>query len=136
MINIHRILYPIDLDAEDFYSLIKALEIARLLRSAIHIIYVNDIQAGVLHPADREEAVALLVKKVVPEELLDNLEITYATAKGAVDEEIVGYCQTNAIDLIVVGHKHRNKIYSLFFDSPDVNIIDAVKIPVLIIPHD
>lgn len=55
-------------------------------------------------------------------------------SKGDLDEEIVKYCRDNNIDLIIVGHKHRHKIYTALFDSADVNIIDAVKLPVLVIP--
>ena len=135
MFNIKNILFPIDLDAEDVSPVVTALEIAKTFHSPIHILYVNDIEAGFRHPTDREDAVALRVKGVASTELLDNQKIVYAVAKGKLDEEIVKYCQDNAIDLIIVGHKHRHKIYSALFDSPDINIIDAAKLPVLVIPQ-
>jgi Universal stress protein UspA and related nucleotide-binding proteins len=135
MLNFKNILYPIDLDAKNVSSLVKALEIAQILNSPIHILYVNDIQAGYRHATDREDAVALRVRKDAPLELIENLKITYAISKGALDEEIVKYCKKNNIDLIITGHKHRNKLYSLFFDSPDENIIGAINLPVLIFPE-
>lgn len=135
MFNIKNILYSINLDAEDVSTVITALEIAAALHSTIHIFYVNDSEAGYRHPMDREDAVSLRVRAVAPPELLNNLKIVYAVAKGDLDEEIIKYCQNNAIDLIIVGHKHRLKIYSALFDSPDENIIDAVKLPVLVIPE-
>jgi nucleotide-binding universal stress UspA family protein len=93
------------------------------------------MQAGYRHPTDHEDAVALKVKGVAPAELLENQKIIYAVSKGALDKEIVRYCEKNNIDLIITGHKHRNKLYSLFFDSPDENIIDTINLPVLIIPE-
>jgi len=135
MLNFKNILYPIDLDADNVSSLVKALEFAQLFNSRIHILYINDPQAGYRHPTDHEDAVALRVRKVAPLELIENLKITYAISKGALDEEIVKYCKNNNIDLIITGHKHRNKLYSLFFDSPDENIIDAINLPVLIFPE-
>jgi nucleotide-binding universal stress UspA family protein len=93
------------------------------------------MQAGYRHPADHEDAVALRVKEIVPAKLLENQKITYAVSKGSLDKEIVKYCEKNNIDLIITGHKHKNKLYSLLFDSPDENIIDAINLPVLIIPE-
>lgn len=135
MLNFKNILYPIDLDAKNISSVVKALEIAQILNSPIHILYVNDIQAGYRHATAREDAVALKVREVALLELIENLKITYAISKGALDEEIVKYCENNNIDLIITGHKHRNKLYSLFFDSPDENIIGAINLPVLIFPE-
>jgi nucleotide-binding universal stress UspA family protein len=135
MLNFKNILYAIDLDADNVSSVVKALEFAQLFNSRIHILYINDPQAGYRHPTDREDAVALRVKKVAPLELIENLKITYAISKGVLDEEIVKYCKNNNIDLIITGHKHRNKLYSLFFDSPDENIIGAINLPVLIFPE-
>ena len=135
MLNFKNILYPIDLDSKNVSSVVKALEFAQMLNCPIHILYVNDMQAGYRHPTDHEDAVALKVKGVAPAELLENKKIIYAVSKGALDKEIVRYCEENNIDLIITGHKHRNKLYSLFFDSPDENIIDAINLPVLIIPE-
>jgi len=136
MLNFKNILYPIDLDADNVSSVVKALEFAQMFKSKIHILYVNDMQAGYRHPTDHEDAVALRVKEVVPTELLENQKIIYAVSKGSLDKEIMKYCGNNNIDLIITGHKQRNKLYSLFFDSPDVNIVDAINLPVLVIPED
>ena len=94
------------------------------------------MQAGYRHPTDHEDEVALRVKEVVPAELLENQKIIYAVSKGSLDKEIMKYCGKNNIDLIIAGHKHRNKLYSLLFDSPDENIIDAINLPVLVIPEN
>lgn len=135
MKEFRNMLYAIDLDDELPSSMIFALECARLFKSRLHVVYVNDPQAGYRHPTDREDTIALKVRKAVSEGLLEGLEIVYAAAKGNVAEEIVRYAEAHAIDLIIVGHKHRSKLYSSMFDSTDVNIIDTALRPILVIPE-
>jgi len=135
MNEFRNMLYAIDLDADNVTSVVYALEFARLFKSRIHIVYINDPQASYRHPTDREDAVALRVKEAVPESLLENMDIIYASSKGNAAEEIVRYAREHQIDLIMVGHKHHSKIYSSMFDSTDVNIIDTALLPVLVIPE-
>lgn len=135
MLDFKNILYPVDLDSKSFASLGKALEFAQLFNGRLHILYVNDSQAGYRHPADHEDAVALKVEESVPAILLENTDVVYAVARGNTAKEILKYAQENKIDLIIVGHKHRSKLYSSLFDSTDINIIDAVSLPVLVIPE-
>lgn len=135
MLNFKNILYPIDLDSDNISSLEKALEFARSLNCSIHILYVNDVLAGYRHPADHEDAVALKVKDTVDESILENMDIIYAVSKGDAAEEIVNYAQNNSIDLIIIGHKHRGKLYANLFDSTDVDTIDKASLPVLVLPE-
>lgn len=134
MFHISNILYPINLNSKNISTVAKALEIAQFFKSAIHILYVNDPGASHWYPADHEDAVALKVKEVVPADLLEKSNIKYAVAKGSLAGEIAVYCKNNDIDLIITGHKRRSKLYSVLFDSPDVNIIDTIPVPVLVIP--
>ncbi len=115
MMKFSNILYPINLHSKNISTVIKALELARLLNSPIHILYVNDPGAGYRYPTDREETVALKVNEVVPDDLLNSVKITYAVSKGQLGEEILSYCKTNKIDLIITGHKHRNRLYTHAF---------------------
>lgn len=135
MLNFKNILYSIDLDSKKTSSLEKALEFAQLFNCPIHILYVNDIEAGYRHPTDREDAVALRVKELVPESLLENINIIYVVSKGETAEEIVKYAQEHNIDLIIIGHKNRGKLYATLFDSTDINTIDIASLPVLVIPE-
>ena len=136
MINFKNILYPIDLDSENISSLIKALELGQMFNAQLHILYINDSQAGYRHPTDHEDAVAIKVKEIAPVELLENAKITYAVSKGDLASEIVKYSEENNIDLIITGHKRRNKLYYALFDSPDEDIIEAINLPVLVIPEN
>ncbi|OHD71389.1 MAG: hypothetical protein A2W19_10325 [Spirochaetes bacterium RBG_16_49_21] len=134
MLNIKNILYPINLDSKNVSLVVKALEIAKEFKSRLHILYVNDPDAGYRHPTDREDAVALRVQETAPPELLESTTVTYAVSKGKLDNEVTEYCKNNNIDLIITEHKHKNKLYSMLFDTPDENIIDAINLPVLVIP--
>lgn len=134
MFQFKNLLYPINLNSKDISTVNKALEIAKTLNGNLHIIYVNDPGAGHHYPADKEDAVALKVKEFVPKEILESVKITYAVSKGSLGEEILNYCKNQKIDLIITGHKHRNRLYSSLFDTPDESIIDAIDIPVLVIP--
>ena len=136
MIDFKNILYPIDLDAVSASSLTKALEFARLLQCPIHILYVNDVEAGYRHPADHEDTVALRVRELVSESLLENLDIIFSVSKGNIADEIARYAKANRIDLIITGHRHRGSLYAAMFDSTDVHLIDKVSLPVLIFPED
>lgn len=135
MINFKNILYPIDLDSKDTSSLEKALEFAQLFSCPVHILYVNDIEAGFRHPTDHEDTVALRVKEMISASTLENIDIIYAVSKGEPAEEIVKYAQQNNIDLIIIGHKHRGNLYAALFDSTDIHTIDKASLPVLVIPE-
>ncbi len=136
MITFKNILFPINLDSQNLSYVIKTVEIAIGFGGRLHFLYVNDEQAGYRHPTDREDDVALKVKELVPADLIEKLKPVYAISKGKLAEEIEVYCKKEAIDLIIVGHKHRSRFYGALFDSPDVNIIDAIKLPILIIPRN
>ncbi len=134
MVTFKNILFPVNLDSSDLTFIKKVVELAIELKGCLHFIYVNDEQAGYRHPADREDDVSLKVQEAVPAELLASLQVVYAVSKGTVAKEIESYCKKEKIDLIIVGHKHRSRFYSFLFDSPDVNIVDSVNIPIMIIP--
>ena len=135
MTGFKNLLYAIDLNDDHSTSVACALKIARLFQGTIHMLYVNDVQAGYRHPTDREDAVALKVKQSVPESLLEGQDIIYEVAKGNTVHEIVRYAKKQQIDLILTGHKYRGKLYASLFDSTDLKIIDEARLPVLVIPE-
>jgi nucleotide-binding universal stress UspA family protein len=130
----NKILIPINLNSKNLNHIAKAVDIARGLGSQVHFLFVNDEMAGYRHPTDFEDTVALKVEALVNRETLESIDAVYASAKGNLGDEVREYCVQHKIDLIIVGHKHRGKLYSSFFDSPDENIIDSINVPVLIIP--
>lgn len=134
MIKYKNILYPINLDSTDHSTVKSAMEIADFFKSKIHFLYINDESAGFRHPTDFKDAVALKILEVAPKELIEKLDIVYATSKGNLGREVKKYCGENNIDLIITAHKRHSILYSSVVDTPDENIIDTVDIPVLILP--
>jgi nucleotide-binding universal stress UspA family protein len=129
-----KILCPIELDEAGKKPVSQALKIARQLNAEIHFLYINDRQAGYRSPFEHEDQVALTVKNIAPADLLEQLSITYTVSRGELADEVRKYAESNGMDLIITGHHHHGKWFSSLFDSGDVNIIDSVNIPVLVIP--
>ena len=134
MLKYENILCPLNLDSENFTHIPMAVDFAISFKSTMHFLYVNDPMAGYRHPTDFQDAVALKVNEIIPEELQEKIKPVFAVAKGDLAEEIDRYCKSKKIDLIITGHRYRSKLYSKFFDSADVNIIDNVRVPILVIP--
>jgi nucleotide-binding universal stress UspA family protein len=72
-----------------------------MFNARVHILYINDSQAGYLHPTNRKDAVVLKFREIAPVELLEHAKITYAIPKGDLGKEIVKYSEENNIDLII-----------------------------------
>jgi nucleotide-binding universal stress UspA family protein len=136
MLNPNNILFPINLDAKNLSYLKEVVDIAKGFKAKIHFLYVNDPQAGYRHPTDHEDAVAIKVQEYVPADQLDAASVVYAIGKGDLAAEVKEYCDKNKIDMIITTHKNRGKLFNALFDSPDQDILDAVKLPFLIIPRD
>ncbi|HPS56858.1 MAG TPA: universal stress protein [Spirochaetota bacterium] len=134
MLKFTNILYPLNLESNEMDNVSEVLEFTRGFQAAVHFLFVNDEAAGYRHPTDFQDSVALKIKQAVPSELLSQSKIIYAVSKGDIGDEVKKYCKDNSIDLIITSHKHRGKLYSSLFDSPDEDIIDTVNIPVLILP--
>ncbi len=134
MITYNTILCPLNLDSSNFTHIPDAVEFAITFKSTIHFLYVNDPLAGYRHPTDFQDAVALKVKEIVPAELYEKMKAVYAVSKGDLADQIKEYCKQNAVNLIITGHHYHTKLFSSFFDTPDVSIIDNVRVPILVIP--
>ncbi len=131
-----RILIPININALIPESLNKALAIAKQFGASADLLYVNDSDSGYRHPADFEDTVSLKVKESCDTDLLNQLQIKYAVSKGHLGDMVNEYCQKNKIDLIISTHSPHNKFFSSLFDTPDEQILDAVRnVPMLILPE-
>ena len=134
MLEFKKILCPIDLDSAKESAISEALSIARQFEAEIHFLYINTEQAGYRTPYEHEDQVALAVKKYTSQDLLEQVKVTYAVSKGDLGDEVKKYGGEHSMDLIITGHHHHSKWHSILFDTGDVNIIDSVSIPVLVIP--
>lgn len=134
MLEFKKVLYPVDLDMANESTLSEALSIAKQFGAEIHFLYINSEQAGYRIPYEHEDQLALGVKKYAPKDLLEQVKVSYAVSRGDLGGEVKKYVRSHSIDFIITGHHHHSKLYSSLFDTGDVNIIDAVNIPVLVIP--
>lgn len=134
MFNPDTILIPVEIDVDDFHWLSTALQFSRRVTADVYILFVNDAQAGYRHPTiDAEELEARIRVHLDPKEL-EGLSVKFVITKGDVSKCVKKFCNENNIDMIATGHKHHSRIYGSLFDTKDEGIIDAVEIPVLVIP--
>jgi len=136
MIPPKKILYPINLDSKKIIILNRIFIIAKKLGASVDILYINDEQAGYRHPHKTEVDVKTAVAGLAKLHLLENVAVSYHVAKGNLGVTIENYCKQNEIDLIITGHKHHNRLYTAFFDTPEESIIDSVSVPVMVIPKN
>ncbi|MGL1902802.1 MAG: universal stress protein [Fibrobacterales bacterium] len=136
MNHYNTILYPINLDAPNKKMINEAINHAMRYDAALHILFVNNPQAGYRSPLEKEADVKRAVAHNVDSLDLDQLNITYAIAIGEVGSAVQDYVSKHPVDLIITGHTHHSALYSLFFDTADEKIIDAVNLPILVLPKE
>lgn len=134
MFNPDTLLIPVEIEVNDLSWLPTALQFARRVTADVYFLYVNDPQAGYRHPTLDEEDLEKTVRAAVDAKEFKGLKVEFATTKGSVRSRVREFCDEKQIDMIVAGHKHHPRIYGSLFDTTDEEIIDAVKIPVLVIP--
>ena len=134
MFDPKTILIPVEVDVDNFGWLPTALQFARRVTANVHILFVNDAQAGYRHPGIDEEALEEKIRGSVDPGELEGLSVRFITAKGDVSSCVRTICDEEQIDMIAAGHKHHSRIYGQLFDTNNEEIIDAVEIPVLVIP--
>ncbi len=134
MFNPDTILIPVEIDVDEFHWLSTALQFARRVTADVYILFVNDVQAGYRHPTISAEELEARVRAHLDPKQFKGLSISFIIAKGDVSSCVKEFCVENQIDMIATGHKHHSRIYGSLFDTTDEGIIDAVEIPVLVIP--
>lgn len=129
------ILLPIDLKENGFEALAFAIDFAKQFEAELHCFYVNSPQAGYRSPKVSSE---LLQERVEAEagSALGDLRIYYAVSQGDLGKETREYNQKHGVDLVITTHEHHMRFYSSFLDTKDEEIIDTVKVPVLVMPKD
>ncbi len=132
----NTILYPINLDAPNKKMINEAISHAMRYDAELHILFVNNPQAGYRSPLEHEDDVKAAVMGNVDGLDVDQLSITYAIAIGEIGPAVQDYVKKNAVDLLITGHTHHTALYSLFFDTADEKIIDSVEIPILVLPKE
>lgn len=134
MFDPKTILIPVEIDIDDFNWLPTAFQFSRRLAASVHILFVNDAQAGYRHPTLEADDLEARIREHVDAKELEGLSIQFATSKGDVSTRVKEFCDEHQVDMLITGHKHHSSLYGLLFDTKDEGIIDAVELPVLVIP--
>ena len=62
------------------------------------------------------------------------LEVEGQIIEGTVTKSLRKLIDGSSIDLVVAGHRKKNLIYGLFAASNKKNLIDKLKVPLLVVP--
>lgn len=140
-----NILVTIDFDDESTMLLNKSIEIAQKFNSKIWLIhtiaphpevvgydigfqYMNDISVSD-HKQEHQ-----LMQEYLNNLRAKNIECEGLVVQGVSAHLIVEESKKLNIDLIVVGHHKHNFFYKTFIEDSENQILNHVRIPVLMIP--
>ena len=134
MLDVKKILYPIDLDAIEGSLVKDVLSIALQFDAELHFLFVNDEKASYRQAYNHEDDVALAVKESIPFELLQKVKASFAVSGGDLGEQVANYCSDKKMDLIIAGKSHHSNLYMTFFGTQEEELVNLAPVPVLILP--
>ena len=142
MIKIKNILVPTDFSKRFTHTLNYAVEIAKSMKSVLHIIHViepivfsSDIVVTNLGLDELPNELEILAKKDF-EKITGSLikkDVKYLTKvlHGTASEEILEYAGKNHIDLICIATHGRGNFENLLFGSTTEKVLRKASCPVL-----
>ena len=144
MIDITRILCPIDFSEFSRHALDYATGVARWYRASVHVLHVfavvpiantvpEMIPSMALTPASREELLRSM-KAFATSDSSNKVRMTYDIAEGLPAHEIAAAARRSAVDLIVVGTHGRSGFAHLLLGSVSERLLRTAACPVMIIP--
>ena len=116
----------------------ETVRLVRALESQLTVLHVNDPKAG-------KVSMMMETQRLVEEEDMrsrfrdlgynvtaDNLKFNIVT--GVSLPKVIAEA-TKGMDLLVIGHRRKNRFLAAFADSADKRLADLVACPVLIVPR-
>jgi nucleotide-binding universal stress UspA family protein len=139
MLQIHRILAPVEFDDLIDDVARTAVQLATLFKARVSFLHVDDplagapsLVAGSIHtPRHTEDDLRERILEFVPVELLSLVSASYHVASGEPVEEIVRFSRKNGVDLIVLGNTAKSAFARLFFTSIEEAVIHKAPCHVL-----
>ncbi len=132
-----KILLALD-GTDDETSVIKeAVRVTKALEAKLSIVHVNDPAAGKPHlmmdtlPLTTEDEIRALIKKAGFKTISEEVKVTIIES-AQYAKEIAGVAEK--ADLLVIGHRSKNKIQAVVTDSTDERVADLVTCPMLVVP--
>ena len=141
--SIKKILVPTDFSGVANSAAKVAVEIAKKAGAEVHLLNVVHIPSiDPYTPADTITAITESGKEDAQQNLAKlSLELSGITPKvhvkaGFAMDEILGFVESNAIDLIVMGTTGSSGVEEALFGSNAAGIVGKSKVPVLSIPDE
>ena len=116
----------------------ETVRLVRALNAQLTVLHVNDPKAGkvsMMMEAQRlveEEDLRKQFRTLGYNTTADNLKFNIVT--GVSLPKIIAEA-TEEMDLLVIGHRRKNRFLAAFADSADKHLSDLVNCPVLIVPR-
>ena len=143
MIDLHRILVPIDFSKHSHKALIYAASFAEKFAAELHLLHILQdyavffpdpiaASAPALPPADQlTTAARTALDRLVQENKLQALRTQTEVRQGTPYQEIADYAREKEIDLIVMGTHGRTGLVHLLLGSITEKVIRWAPCPVL-----
>ncbi len=116
----------------------ETVRLAKALGAEVTVLHVNDPKAGqvsMMMETERmvtEEALRDQFRKLGYDTTASMLKFNIVTGPS-LPRAIAGATQN--VDLLVIGHRRKNRFLAAFADSADKHLADLVGCPVLIVPR-
>ncbi len=131
----------IDGSEESYRALKMAAHLTNIFQAKLWIIHVVPIPTELIAlGASITEIEALLREKSSPkikkaEKYASTLAINYTSAilQGDPADEIIAFCMSKKVDLLVIGYQGRGKIAKFLMGSVGNKILNLAQIPLLIV---
>lgn len=145
MIQMRRVLVPLDLDEYARYALPYARELCTAFGAALHLLHVVDTQwilsAGGAFPEAGGDLLPRLEREGRAEveriagQIRDGFEVCSAVRVGPPHVQIVQYARQQDIDLIVLATHGRSGLKHALIGSVAEKVVQMAPCPVLAVKH-
>jgi len=144
LLEIRRILVPIDFSAHSKNALRYAVPMAEAFGASLHLVYVVE---PTIYPADLGFGQVVLpavedelrdkgsdeLKKMIEREIGDRVKATSTVRTGKPHQEILREAQETGVDLIIVASHGHTGVEHILFGSTASRVVRLAECPVLTI---
>ncbi len=125
-------------EADESSVIHEAVRLATILKAELTVLHVNDPAAGkvtMMMEAQRLVTESDIQKMFVDLGFLETASrMTVDVREGAVLSKEIAQA-TEGADLLVIGHRQKNRFLAALTDAADKHLTDRVGCPVLIVPR-
>lgn len=132
-----KILIALDCTEDENNVIHEAIRLTTTLNAELSAFHVNDRAAGKAHmmmdtlPLISQNDIREQFRKLGYEKEAKELKVTLVES-SSYPKEIAK--ATEDVDLLIIGHRHKNQFLATLIDSVDERVADLVSCPVLVVP--